>query len=587
MKLIRLSLLAMVAAIACTAPAKDPTEPGGDPPPVPPRATSEDNAFATAASTGRFLTQATFGPRPNEVARLRGTSASAWFEDQLARSASQLLPQVQQARETVDAQDLHDTADFLVLESPTFAFWQNSLAGEDQLRQRMAWALSQIFVISDRTELLSDIPEALAYFEDLLITGAFGTFRELLERVTYSPAMAYYLTYLGSEKANPVTGAMPDENYAREIMQLFSIGVVELDIDGQPTTREGRAETYTNADITGLAKVFTGMRIEYDEVSQGPGDIEPNFWTRPLVFNAQLHSTAEKRFLGATIAANTSGPDSIRQALDTIANHPNVAPFIGRQLIQRFVTSAPSPAYVARVAQTFEAGTYRLPNGNAVGTGSRGDLAATLAAVLFDDRARLSEPGAESTFGKVREPILRLSAWVRAFEVQTIDPVYWERLWDTSAAQALMQHPYRAPSVFNFYRPGYVAPGTESGAAGLTSPELQLLNASSLPGYANFLFEAIAREPEEEVLEGIQEWGGDFERARRAFAPNYSTLTALAQDPTALVNDLNARLTYGTLSSETRASIERVVSTMPEDMLFRVHIAIWMLMTSPDFMVQR
>ena len=519
---------------------------------------------------------------------MTGTSASKWFRDQLQTPASLLLPAVTAQRQALD--DDRPELDFFLFESTTHSFWANAIAGPDQLRQRMAWALSQILVVSNGGgELLSDLPEAVAYFEDKLIEGAFGNFRDLLTEVTYAPAMGHYLTYLGSEKANPETGRMPDENYARELLQLFTIGVVELSMNGETISRNGRTETYDNRDVTGLARVFTGLVLEQAASEEEELELEMQF-SRRLIFNPDAHSSREKSFLGTTIAADTSGADSVRLALDAVFAHPNVAPFIGRQLIQRFITSAPEPAYVERVARTFEAGSYTLPDGTTVGDGRRGDLTATLAAVLFDDEARSETNLTSERFGKIREPILRVTAWARAFGVGEITPQYLERLNETSSPTALQQHPYRAPSVFNFYRPGYIAPGTLTGQAGLTAPELQLVNASTVPGYANFLYEIIARNEEsfdEETLDELEGLGFDRNEVQRSFIPDYHDERALAGDPPRLVDHLDARLSYGTMSSETRARIAATIANLDEeDPETRVHMAIWMVMTSPDFLVQ-
>ena len=567
---------------------------GGGPP-----GSATDAVFATNASTSRFLTQATFGPRPVDVAALTGSSASAWFRAQLDAPVSLLLPTLDEAAELYEERveaDPESVAEAFLFEATTHGFWRHALRGEDQLRQRMAWALAQIFVVSNGGgEVLSDVPSAVAYFEDGLIAGAFGNFRDLLTHVTYAPAMGYYLTFLGSQKADPATGRQPDENYARELLQLFTIGVLELGPDGVPVTREGRTETYTNDDITGLARVFTGFHLDATgienraDVREDPAGY-PELWRMPLRVYPSRHSDREKSFLGATIPPGTPGDESVRLALDAIFAHPNVAPFIGRQLIQRFVTTAPDPAYVARVAAAFEAGTATLADGSQVGSGSRGDLAATLAAVLFDDAARGPEGLADTSFGKVREPMLRYAAFARAFIPEDrLTPRFYFELNDTSQPEALAQHPYRARSVFNFYRPGYVAPGTESGAAGLTAPELQLVNATTVPGYANFMFFSVTREawglePEDE--EGLT--AEERDAARQAFVPDYAAELALAGAPAALLSHLDARLTYGAMPAARRAALAALVAQLDAgDELARVHLAVWLVLTSPEFLVQR
>ncbi|MEO0322994.1 MAG: DUF1800 family protein [Myxococcota bacterium] len=588
---------ALILTACASGPA--PEAPGRPDAGAPPENTI-DGAFATEASTARLLTQATFGPRPADVEALLGTRASAWFRTQLETPPSLLLPQLDAAEERYDERveaNPDSVLEVFLYEATTLAFWHNALRGEDQLRQRMAWALSQLFVVSNGGgEVLSDVPAAVASFQDGLIRGAFGNFRDLLTHVTYAPAMGYYLTFLGSQKADPATGRQPDENYARELLQLFTIGVLELGADGEPVVREGRAETYTNADITGLARVFTGFHLDVTDVEVDPRAVRADpqdfgeLWRLPLRIYPNRHSAEAKSFLGTTIPAGTPGDESVRLALDAIFAHPNVAPFIGRQLIQRLVTTAPSPAYVARVAAAFDAGAVRLPDGSSVGSGRRGDLAATLAAVLFDDAARSAEGLADLAFGKVREPMLRYAAFVRAFVPErNLAPQYEYALYDTAGPSALAQHPYRARSVFNFYRPGYLAPGTESGAAGLTAPELQLVNATTIPGYANFVFQAASKEQgdfDDEDRELLT--AEEREAALRAMVPDYAAEIALADDPAALLAHLDLRLTYGAMPEERRAALAALVARLDAgDDLARVHLAVWLVLTSPEFLVQR
>ena len=412
-------------------------------PPVAPENELPDDAFASEQATARFLGQASFGGSPQQINQLTGTSASAWFKQQVSLSPSLLSPVVAAYRPDDD----EDEFSMLYIEATSFGFWQNSITGADQLRQRVAFALSELLVVSNGGgEVLTDVPEAVASYQDLLIQHAFGNYRELLEAVTYSPAMGYYLTYLGSEKGDEATGRMPDENYARELMQLFTIGVVELNLDGSVKLDENGQpiETYNNQDITGLARVFTGLNLNEELVEQSIGQA----FSAPMQTFAESHSNKAKRFLDYTIPADTDARTSITLALDHIFAHPNIAPFVSQQLIQRLVSSNPSPAYVSAVANTFNLGRYQLPDGSTVGSGERGDLQATVAAILFHPEAR--QPSSASS-GKIREPILRFTHWARAFNVANISPQYQFLLWDTSASSALAQHPYRSASVFNFF----------------------------------------------------------------------------------------------------------------------------------------
>ncbi|MEO1171136.1 MAG: DUF1800 family protein [Myxococcota bacterium] len=493
--------------------------------------------------------------------------------------------------------------DILESEAATFGFWVHAIRGPDQLRQRMAFALSQLLVVSNfGGEVLTDIPDAVIAYQDLLIRGAFGNYRDLLEQVTYSPAMGHYLTYMGNQKADPITGRVPDENYAREILQLFSIGVVRLQMNGEPVfDSQGQTqETYTNEDITGLAKVFTGLFFAREDFGSDAELAEGELWRLPMEMYAEEHSLAEKRFLGTTIPANTPGRESITLALDAIFAHENVAPFVSRQLIQRFITSDPKPEYIERVASAFAAGRYRLPDGSEIGDGRRGDLSATLAAILFDVEARDSGAAGASGFGKVRETVIRIANWARAFGLQNVRPEYVGTLYSTDTPEALNQHPYRSRSVFNFYRPGYVAPSTLTGNAGLTMPELQLINATSTPGYINTLQAILFRSAEDvqELLTEIEEEGLslDAAEATTAFLPDHTADLALAGTPRAMVERMDELLSYGSMPEATKTFIAETVALVPmesdpeEDLSgpdLRVRLAIFLMMTSPEFLVQR
>lgn len=572
-----------------------------------PSITAGEGAFATSQSTARFLTQATFGPNPREISGLTGTSASSWFAQQLAMEPTLVGPDYDAYASL--AEGIEDEESGLIFAAPSYVFWKQAIEAPDQLRLRMAFALSQILVVSDAGgEILSDVPESMVGYQDILRNHAFGNYRDLLEAITYNPAMGEWLTYMGNQKADD-TGRVPDENYARELLQLFTVGIVELQPNGEPRLQNGRpVELYDNEDVTGLARVFTGLDIAgldrraFPSLVDAVGEVDDlgeNF-LRPMTFNDALHSEREKRFLNCVIPAGTRTLDSITQALDCIMAHPNVGPFVSRQLIQRFTTSNPSPAYVERVAAAFNSGSFLLPDGRRVGDGRKGALAPTLAAILFDAEAQV-DPALDNTqFGKIREPVLRFTHWARAFDVVASKPEYALELTDTSDPAALSQHPHRARSVFNFYRPGYAAPGTQSGALGMTVPELQIVNASSTNGYINFMtfwaFGGLDMLDQTEIEAELTELGIPFNRSEVALAwrPDYTAEIALADDVKALLDRLDRNLTYGTLSSETRGSIENVITQVrlddeddQEGRAARVRLAVLLIMTSPDYLVQR
>lgn len=558
--------------------------------------------FASEASTSRFLSQATFGATQSDLSTLVGTSVSDWLLQQFSEEPSDYLA----ALDGYQAQ-----LPFLILnpwnrQATTFAFWRHSITGDDQLRQRMVYALSQILVISNAGgDALTDYPEAVAYHQSVLTEFGFGNYRNLLEAMTYSPGMGFYLTYMGNQKEDPETGRQPDENYAREILQLFTMGLVALNDDGTlaggVNDPDSSVELYDNHDITGLAKVFTGLdrRVSRAEAKNNPEAPEVlNSWREPMVVYPAKHAQNEKTFLGLTIPENTNAVDSITLALDQLMSVASVGPFLSRQLIQRFTTSNPSPAYISRVTQVFNDGRYTLPNGIAIGGGLRGDLKATIAAILLD-RENL-EPEAPNTFGKLREPVLRFTQWARAFSAGTVTPEYTLELYDlfstSNYGQGLAQHPFSAPSVFNFYRPGYVPPGTDSGAAGMTVPELQIVTAETIPAYMNFITFFAMASTQHADLSVYREIGGltgvnfDPELARTSFLPDYSTEKNLADDLPALFDHLNLLLAGGALSQAAVDSFIDVVAGVPVEAsddwrATRVGLAVALVMTSADYLV--
>ena len=546
---------------------------GGDPQPAP----------VSKPEAARFLSQATFGPTSAEIDAVSDGGLEDWllaeFDKPPTLHNDWVVSQFPNGQYlTPDGNVIPGLANL-----PTQSFWAAAIEGDDQLRQRMAFALSQIFVISQNDPELLLVPQTTSGYMDVLTENAFGNYRDLIEDITYSPAMADYLTYLYNARGDMATGRVPDENYAREIMQLFSIGLVELNLDGTPRL-DGAGEpieTYDNEDVTGLAKVFTGLGLA--GVGLDFSNIPTEAFYQRLEMIPALHSNLEKSFLTTTIPPNTDGDESISIALDALYNHPNTAPFISRQLIQRFVTSSPAPDYVARVATAFESGLYELPDSRSVGTGVRGDLQATIAAVLFDEDARNDTSLDNDEFGKLREPILRFTHWARAFKVNSADSSNEPLLFDASNPAYLAQHPYRAPSVFNFYRPGYILPGSETGNAGLTAPEFQIVNASTIVGYANYLTAFIV---------------GETPKARpglpAAFQPDYSVELPLAETPSELVDHLDLLLSNGAMQDETRTRIIDSISQIPIDdadraagQRIRTVVAIIMVMTSPDYIVQR
>ena len=541
------------------------------------------------AEASRFLTQATFGPTETDTDHVMSVGYAAWIDEQFAKPASSARGTWEAADAAAKALDPKSSGS---QDGTINAFWKQAIGGEDQLRQRVAYALSQIFVISMQDGTVGDNPRAVAGYLDMLADKGLGNYRQLLEAVAMHPMMASYLTAIRNQKADLKTGRVPDENFAREVMQLMSIGLYELNADGSWKQANGQPmPTYGQADISGMARVFTGWSWACSEWPDNgcffngsvSGNADPDRTLKNLLGYPQYHSPEEKKFLGVTIAAQTkSDPDaSLKTALDTLSGHANVGPFIGRQLIQRLVTSNPSPAYVAAVTAAF--------NG---GGGKRGDMRAVVKAVLLHPEAR----NQSSTSGKLREPVLRLSAYLRAFPF-TSDSGNFSVGNTDNASSSLGQTPLRSPSVFNFYRPGYVPPGTEAAKAGLVVPEMQLAQETSAAGYVNYM--------RDNVNSGVGAYNstvGGVVRNRRDLQPDFAAEIALADKVPQLLDRLNARLMYGSmppaLKTEIQGAVEKIVIPVPNSTssnqvaidtarLNRVKATIFLTLVSPEFQVQK
>ncbi len=549
---------AALAAAACGGSEQSSNPPAGGPTPSPPPPPPPPAPVTlTAIESSRLMAQATFGADRTEIDRVAAMGTSAWLDEQFA------LPRTQSHVDWLRAQGVEVFDNRFASHQIDYSLWRKFLSSPDQLRQRMVYALSQIFVVS--TDAMDGYwPQfSLASYLDVLETHAFGNFRNLLEAVTLSPAMGDYLSMRGSRKAD-AQGRQPDENYAREVMQLFTIGLVQLNADGTPRlTNGGTTDTYVQADVTGLSRVFTG----WDRVPAG-SEIEQSAQQLlvPLVNTASRHETGTKVFLGTTIAANTNATDSLRIALDVLFNHANVGPHIGRQLIQRLVTSNPSPAYVASVAAAFADN----------GSGVRGDLKAVLRAVLTHAEARqVNAARSSNEYGKLREPVLRFTQWARASRANSASGQW--RLGNLSdPAARLGQSPLRSPSVFNFYRPGYVPPNTSIAAASQVAPEFQITTESSVAGYLNFMQNAIA------TTSGVN--GTDI-------VPDYSAWLPLATDPAALTEQANLVLAAGQLPASRTALIRDAITAMSASsdtaLRRRVQAALLLTLAAPDYLAMK
>ena len=547
-------------------------------------------SFATATTdedAARFLLQAQFSASDADIAAVRSQSYASWLAAQFdaAPSTSGFDWLNQRGYGTINS-----STNFYDNSYPgDYMLWNQLMTSSDAVRKRLALALSEFFVVSLSGLDFAWRSHAIASWWDMLNAQATGNFRNLLQDVTLHPAMGYYLNTKGNLKENPTTGRAPDENYAREVMQLFTLGIYQLNIDGTEK-RDGngnKLESYSQSDITNIARVFTGW--DFDQ-TQNVNTLEPvnrrnipnTVYTRiPMRLTPNNHSTLAANFLGASVPANTDGVAALKIALDTLFNHPNVGPFFGKQMIQRLVTSNPSPAYVSRVASAF--------NNN--GAGVRGDLKAVFAAVLLDDEARgpagLTQPG----FGKLREPIVRMVQWGRTFGIRSARGS-WKMGDLSNPASQLGQSPQRSPSVFNFFRPGYVPPSTALSASQTPAPEFQLVNESSVGGYLNYMQGVIrngifVNAPDLPQSASNSTNGYDITAA-------YAAELALVLDTTALVRRLNLLLCAGQLSVGTRSLIVTALDATPVTAtstdtvkLNRVAAAVLLVMASSEYLIQK
>lgn len=538
------------------------------------RTTPVENSVLDAAGAARFLTQTTFGPTDNDIKVVLATSYEAYLDGQLGAVSSSHLAYVDNR---LAQMKLTNPSASISANQFYESYWLYAATSPAQLRERMKLALSEIFVIS-LVDSAIDVRGAASYY-DMLGINAFGNYRTLLEQVALHPMMGRYLTHLANQKEDTTSGRKPDENFAREVLQLMSIGTYQLNNDGTPR-RDGAGATiptYSSDDISNLAKVFTGYSWYHPAPTNntffgGSRNIDAS--VRPMIYYANYHSVSAKTFLGTTIPAGAAagGSNDLTIALNTIFNHPNVPPFMCQRIIQRLVTSNPTPAYVGRCSAVF------INNG----AGVRGDLRAVVRAILLDPEARSSSLASTPSFGKVREPIIRLTNWMRAFGATSISGNYL--ITSTSANTSLGQSALSSPSVFNFYRPGYVPPNTRLGAQNLTAPEFQIVDEVTVAGYANTMQTAIGT--------GIGS-GSDVRSA-------YVNEVAIAADANTLVDRMDRMLLYGQMSPTLRARlIESVNSiaipaptannaaTIATAKLNRAKLAIYMTMVSPEYLVQR
>jgi uncharacterized protein (DUF1800 family) len=560
------------------------------------------------ADAARLLQQASFGATQAEIARVAGLGVNAYLNEQFAAAQTSHLA-------TVSADPFYPTEPYSVMMP---SIWKQFFEANDQLRQRMAFALSQILVISMNNNTLGDQACATASYLDLLGTHAFGNFKDLLKAVTLSPAMGEYLDMKGSAKADPMLMAIPNENYPRELMQLFSIGTVMLNDDGSVQFSGGKPiPTYNENTVKEVSRALTGWtfagqdqtkpwRWLYPDVPY-PSDAASaakacTAWSTPMApWTATYRANDDKRDIsggahdlgGKTLLTypgsmmfdqnvapyTTMNPTPSQLAaaamadvdavVNNIFNHPNVGPFIGEQLIQRLVMSNPSGAYVSRVSAAF--------NNN--GSGVRGDMKAVIRAILTDSEARQSRSAQPAGFGKLREPVLRFVHMHRAFNAKMAGGSY-RSIYDLTGSDSLGQNPLKAPSVFNFYHPDY-GPSGVMAQAGLLGPEFEITNSATIAGFMDFSGYGI--------VGGFGQ--GDSDPNKRT-NPDYAPFIALANDPAAMVDAMNLSLLAGGMSAQFRNQLIDMVTKLTDSNATtqsteRYKTALWLILNSPEYSIQK
>ena len=504
----------------------------------------------TASDAARLLTQATFGPTDDEIRKVQAAGITKYLQQQFNTPATSHVAYLQQLGFPLDQKGRQ------LAELP---WWQNAVNAPDQLRQRVAFALSEIMVVSGVGP--GERPYGLSGYMDVLCQDAFGNFYDLLHDVTLSPEMGTYLNVAGNEVGDPKTGTHPDENYAREAMQLFTIGLDQLNPDGTPQLdADGQSiPTYTQDTVTAFARVYTGWTYAPVAGSAVSWKDKPN-WLAPMVSVAKYHDTGAKTLLnGETVKAGGTAESDLKAALYNIFNHPNVGPFFCQRLIQRLVTSNPSPGYVYRVASVFD------DNGH----GKRGDLKAVLTAILTDYEARSAGWAAGPDYGKQREPVIRLTNIMRAFHATSTQQNF--PLVDTT--DSLGESPLQAPSVFNFFAPAYTVPG-KIAEKGLVAPEFQITTESTAISSANVMYDLI--------------YGNLGQGKSGQVVLDLSAVEALAAAPDQVTAYLNNLLMAGQMSTDMQNTLTTAIATIPAgDVGERARSAVQIVATSPEFVIQK
>jgi uncharacterized protein (DUF1800 family) len=549
----------------------------------------DDNLDITKKEASAFLSRATFGPTREEINSLASSgNYTAWIESQFNKPPNYHIKWAHRNAKGVNGVgDLVDNREDWkkysdgILYLQRDAWWDIVVNGDDQLRQRVAFALSEIMVISKEGALINS-PDARMSYYDVLVRNAFGNFETLLQEVAYHPAMGKYLTYLGNPKADPAKGSHPDENFAREVMQLFTIGLYQLNLDG---SKKPNSPTYKQKDIEEMARVFTGLSDQNGYFFAADGGSSHKSRTEPMIaYDSEYHDNGQKEIMGHIIPAGGNTKTDINLALNMLFNHANTGPFIAKRLIQRLVTSNPSAAYIRRVAEAFGDN----------GSGIRGDMKAVVKTILLDEEAIKGGQLKPEVFGKVREPLLFLSNLFRAFHAKN-----GEHIISQGDKQLYKYHSFNfngtgfskqegaleALSVFNYFMPDDAPFNLKK--AKLAAPEFEVFNFGL-----------------QELLMGIINMNGFVYELYNLSADlqlEYETSLANNKKYDELLEHLDTLLLGGKLNSGTKSRIKKYmeadttrsyikeraeIDNMSESEIL-ARYTIGLVMTSPDYAVQR
>lgn len=593
-----LILIALVGVfiVGCSGKSDNPDESISSPTPSPAGADNSPvrldlplDKTEISVDNARLLMQASFGVTHASLALAnRFDSPAAWIDDQMAKPITMHLPKVEAYGNASWSQPRH------------WVWWETAITAEDQLRQRTAFALSEIFVVSDIDYTLSNSQHAVVHYYDMLASSAFGNFRDLLEDVTLHPVMGIYLSMLRNEKADEENNVRPDENYAREIMQLFTIGLYELNEGGTPVPVGNPKPAYTQSTVEEYARVFTGWDYADSPDWRSNKQLDK---ISPLVPNENYHDSQSKQLInGETTPAGLNAQEDLELALDSLFNHPNVGPFIGKQLIQKLVTSNPSEAYVARVAAVF----------NDNGRGERGDLGAVIKAILLDSEARQTTASmnaeAALNFGKLKEPVIKAIHIMRALNAipgtNSEGRFHLFRKTSDAADQIYGQSVQSSPSVFNFFSPTFQSTNNAAGGEQkpFYAPELQILTESLLSVASNDLHSMLyttnnrSGRAHRSAMLDIDAPMGMLRKGRNAYLEHLDMLLmagTMSDTMYSLLSDfINERIDVSLVSDEPESVraryIDRELAGLDEAALEDIVLdSLFMILASPDFMVQQ